>query len=238
MFNKNFVVVVKVNGKVLREVDGVVKIPFGSEYTILLKNLDTKTAAVEVSIDGQDVLDNSRLVIYGNAELELHGFLKGNDVKNKFKFIEKTEEISNYRGDRPDDGVVRVKYTFEKPTIPYWYTTKTWYQPMVYDYDRYYYGPPAGCMGNSSILCSCSSFSQQDNGDGITVKGSDDVNQRFNTVTLNTLESESHVITLKLRGTDLNKPMTVRDKVTCETCGRRSKTSAKYCENCGSYLEW
>ena len=252
MYNKNFVVVVKVNRKVLREIDSIVTIPFGNEYTILLKNLDSKTAVVNVDIDGQDVLDNSRLVIYGNSELELHGFLIGNDVKNKFKFIEKTEEISNHRGDRPDDGIIRVEYKFEKPIVCDWSWTYT--KPVYYPwYPQYPWNPNAiYCNsssdniseGGSTISCGCSSFTlssaQQDNDsdDGITVRGSDDVDQKFNNVFLNTLESESRVIVLKLRGTKSDKPMTVKDKIICDTCGRKSQAGVKWCYNCGTFLEW
>ncbi len=43
MYKQNFVVVVKCNGKILREQDSdVVYLPFGAEYSILLKNKDSR----------------------------------------------------------------------------------------------------------------------------------------------------------------------------------------------------
>jgi hypothetical protein len=116
----NFVVEVKQNGKILRVKNGAVYLPFGSEYSILLKNLNSKRASVKISIDGEDVLDNSSLVLDANASTELKGFLRGNVARNRFKFINKTKEISDHRGDRADDGLLRVEFAFEKPQPKPW----------------------------------------------------------------------------------------------------------------------
>lgn len=118
VYQEKFVAVIKVGGKVLREQGDLVTLPFGCEYEILLKNLDSRKAVVDISVDGQDVLNGSQLIVYPNSEFSLQGFLQGNHVKNKFKFIQKTKEISDHRGDRIDDGIVRVQYTFEeKPEV-------------------------------------------------------------------------------------------------------------------------
>ena len=77
VFKKNFVAVVKVGGKIMREDNGEVKIPFGSEYTILLKSKDTRKAVVSIEIDGQDVLDRKQLIVYPNSDSELQGFMDG-----------------------------------------------------------------------------------------------------------------------------------------------------------------
>ena len=113
VYKDRFVAVVKCNGRVLREKDNIITLPFGSEYSLLLKNLESRKAIARVWIDGQDVIDGS-LVLEPNSELELEGFLKGYEVGNKFKFIQKTEEIAEHRGDRIDDGVIRIEYRFEK----------------------------------------------------------------------------------------------------------------------------
>ena len=39
-FKKNMVCSIKANGKILREIDNTVRLPFNSEYSILLKNLE------------------------------------------------------------------------------------------------------------------------------------------------------------------------------------------------------
>ena len=110
----NFVVEVKQNGKILRVKNGAVYLPFGSEYSILLKNLNSVRAGIKVSIDGEDVLDNSSLVLDANSDTVLEGFLRGTVARNRFRFINKTQEISDHRGDRADDGLLRVEFAFEK----------------------------------------------------------------------------------------------------------------------------
>ena len=87
VYLKNFVAAVKVAGKVLREQDDIVYIPFGSEYSLLLKNLASTKAVVSVSIDGKDVLSGSGILLKPNESLDLEGFLKNSKVTNRFKLI-------------------------------------------------------------------------------------------------------------------------------------------------------
>ena len=115
VYSNKFIAVIKHKGKVLREFsDSTVQIPFGADYSILLKNKDTRKALVEVKVDGKDVLDGNSIIVGPNETTELKGFMKGSTVKNKFRFIKKTEEISNYRGDFLEDGLVEVTYRFER----------------------------------------------------------------------------------------------------------------------------
>jgi len=136
VYNEKLVAVIKCNGRVLREETDVVTLSFNSEYSILIKNLDSRKAVVKVSIDGQDVLSGNSLVIEPNREIELEGFMNGSIAKNRFKFIQKTKEISDFRGDRVDDGIIRIEYWFEKyvekikviQEYNYWPT----YRPIVW----------------------------------------------------------------------------------------------------------
>lgn len=107
---------VKVDGSILREFDKVVYLPFGTEYTLFFKNTSTRRVKIKVTVDGQDVMDGSSLVIEGNSTSELKRFIKNSNLHegNSFKFIEKTEKVSKHRGDRIDDGLITVEYEFEK----------------------------------------------------------------------------------------------------------------------------
>jgi hypothetical protein len=94
MYQDKFVACLKTrDGKVLREDNGVIKLPFNSEYSIYLKNLESRKAKVKISIDGKDVLDNKELLIDGNSTATIEGFLKDNVATNKFKFIEKKQKV-------------------------------------------------------------------------------------------------------------------------------------------------
>lgn len=114
-YRNKFVACIKVNGKVLREQDGEVAIPFGSEYSILLKNLNSVRAQVRVSVDGEEV-SNGWLIIQPNKELNLERSIKNNNLLkgNCFKFIERTSKIEEHRGIGSDDGLVHIEYKFEK----------------------------------------------------------------------------------------------------------------------------
>lgn len=111
MYTDKIVAVVKVGGKVLREQHGSVTLPFGSEYSILIKNLNSVRAQVKVSVDGTDATDGTHLVIPANGEVELERFIRNGNLRsgNKLKFIERTAGIESHRGIKVDDGLIRVE---------------------------------------------------------------------------------------------------------------------------------
>jgi len=121
-YQNQFVAAIISDGKILRETrengDDFISLPFGSEYSFKFKNLNSTRVAVTVTIDGEDVLDGQKLVVDPNDDLDLEGFMSGSAARNRFKFIEKTQQISDYRGDKIDDGLIRIGYQFEKkPTV-------------------------------------------------------------------------------------------------------------------------
>jgi len=244
----NFIVCVKSDGKILREKDNKVILPFGSEYTILLKNLDSRKSVVSIDIDGKDVIGGNRIIVNGNDSVELKGKMKNSNVKNRFKFIKKTEEIIDRRGDRIDDGIIRVEVTFEevihKETVKAYYD---WTWPVYYKSQSEFQcdsTPDITWMDttwtNSNIVSSCSvNQSNINNDEGITVKGSK-VKQKFDHGYTKSLESQSTVFTIRLCGTDeqkiVKKPVFTTDKFYCPTCGKSYKSNKNYCSRCGTKL--
>src|SRR5258708_34029825 len=97
MQRNNFVVAVKVNGKVLRESNDRVELPFGSEYSVLLKNLDTVRMQAQISIDGQDA--TGWLVVDPGKPVDIERLYRENRARgNRFKFIDRTYRLSGHRG--------------------------------------------------------------------------------------------------------------------------------------------
>jgi hypothetical protein len=143
MYSKNFVVVVRVNGRNLREFDNngsesCVLLPFGTEYSILAKNLESRPARLKVWIDGEDILSGNGIIIPAGKEHELHGFMNsGGKVTNSFRFIQKTEQIVNHRGDRIDDSMIRIEWQFEKQKP----VKVDVYENHIHDY-HYYHPKP------------------------------------------------------------------------------------------------
>lgn len=125
MYTNKLSACIKVNGKVLREDGDKVYIPYGAEYTISIKNHNTLRAAVNIEIDGVDATDQHDLIINANSTVEFTRFIKNGNLTsgNAFKFIERTSSIEQFRGIKQDDGLVRIKFAFERPSEnwPYLY---------------------------------------------------------------------------------------------------------------------
>ena len=132
MYNQKLVASIKSKGKVLREFKDTVYIPFASEYSILLKNLNTVRAVVNVYIDGENAVPGG-LVIDPGRTVDLERWIKNGNLSegNKFKFVERTSAIENGpRGIKMEDGLIRIEYQFELPrpiinVAPTWTTTTT-----------------------------------------------------------------------------------------------------------------
>ena len=246
MYSDKLVAVVKVNGRVLRESGGVVYIPFGSDYSIQLKNLHTTKARVGVSIDGQDVLNGCKLLVDPNDVTELEGFLQGSIVKSKFRFIEKTQEISDFRGDKIDDGLITITFEYERKMDYFQHHPYPIYRKCMDDGIKPPYEPY--CNVNDNLLNTCFTSSEatlsrgisQVNDSGITVGGGDS-NQHFNNGHFGMSDGEKHSIVIHLKGkTEDNNvivtPIEVQTKIICTSCGRKWKSNIKFCSGCGTRL--
>lgn len=125
MYSDRLAIAVKTNGKVLREFEDTVFIPFGTEYSILIKNLNTVRCSVKLSIDGEDTADGNSFIVPANGSIEIERFLTSGNLKqgNRFKFIERTDRVAEHRGgNRVDDGLIRIEYEFERepPKMTTW----------------------------------------------------------------------------------------------------------------------
>ncbi len=115
MYNNKLVASLKANGKILREFKDTVYIPFGSEYSFLLKNLHTQRAVVNIFIDGDNVVEGG-LVLDPGREVDLERYIKNGNLTegNRFKFIERTAAIEDGpRGVKLEDGLIRIEFQYE-----------------------------------------------------------------------------------------------------------------------------
>jgi hypothetical protein len=246
MYKQNFVAVIKCNGKILREQDNdVVYLPFGTEYSILLKNKDSRRALVDIEVDGKNVLNGYKIIINGDDTQEIKGFMKDMTNTNKFRFIHKTEEIQQHRGDRIDDGLIRITYQFEKCKPEPVYIDPLVYRPRFNSYSTYTYGYDCGRGSTNLRDCgdvwtmNCCSVPLSD--EGITVKGNE-INQNYSYGSIDSLESNVYTMVFHLKGltkskTKVKSPITTKVKLKCSSCGRKNKSFNKFCYNCGTFLE-
>ena len=127
MYSNKLATAIKVDGKVLREFKDTVYIPYGSEYTILIKNLHTTRAVVNVFIDGENVVPGG-LVVDPGREVDLERWVKNGNLSegNRFKFIERTAAVEEGpRGIKLEDGLIRIEHEFEQARPILWGTTTT-----------------------------------------------------------------------------------------------------------------
>ncbi len=277
MYQSKLVASLKANGKILREFKDTVYIPFGSEYSILIKNLNTQRACVNVFLDGENVVP-SGLVVNAGQEIDLERWIKNGNLSegNRFKFIERTGAIENGpRGIKLEDGLVRIEFQYEKPRPVINVADRSWTTTSSPWGGVYASGASASYNVNGALrsvdfskgeamkasAASATNTTLQSmnignaseihdgratmdcaiNDVGITVPGSKST-QRFTEVTMGVMEAEKHTIVLKLLGETpdnkpVSKPVTVKAKPKCTTCGKMNKAHAKFCVECGTALE-
>ena len=237
MYGNKLAAAIKVDGKVLREFKDTVHIPFGSEYAITIKNLHTTRAVVSVYIDGDNMVPGG-LVLNAGQSIDLERSIRNNNLTegNKFKFIERTGQIENHRGIGIEDGLVRIEYQFELPAVvPQW-------SSILRDVNRGWItasgasGATYSSVSPTSASLNSVNVSQSFNDAGITVPGSKST-QSFSTTYVGAMESTTHNLVFKLFGGTMPKPITVKHKPKCVTCGKQNKATAKFCTECGTALE-
>lgn len=283
MYNEKLVASIKVKGKILREFKDKVYVPFGAEYSILLKNLNTVRAVVNIFIDGENAVPGG-LVLNAGQSVDLERWVKNGNLQegNCFKFIERTSAIENGpRGIKEEDGLVRIEYQFELPrpilnvlnvrNDP-WNrsfgnpSTGDWIVPQgtvsttsfnvggVLRGADYSKGEQVKSMAATAIdnYCATNSIVSQSEchegsatmdwcDAGITVPGSRST-QSFQTTTVGALDPTIHNIILHIVGDlgnnkPVEKPVTVKAKQQCETCGHTNKATANFCTKCGTSLK-
>ena len=260
MYSDKFVIAVKHDGKILQESGDIVQLPFGSEYSVLLKNLNTARASVKISIDGNSISENSNFIIDVNESIDIERFIKNKNMTegNKFKFIERNDAVTLHRGIKAEDGLIRVEFQFEEVS----------YAPIIqsnylsqYSHQKNYSGDFQGEYTNvvnsqhsptatpQGVFKSAKSLDRRITQDshqisasignmaGITAPGSKS-NQTFKIVSDFPLQSQKFSMILRLVGIQSQKPhIYTRSNVACEICGKASKSGANFCATCGSSLE-
>lgn len=247
MYCNKLVACIKVDGKILREDKDTVAVPFGSEYSIYIKNLAYVRAMVRLNIDGDNKSDGWFIVpALGNIEIE-RSIVNGNlDKGHRFKFIERTSQIENHRGIRAEDGIVMIEYKFEKvytpPKVDFGYYS--WPQQFQYNNAPNFGGlvrtTSSGIAGSSSRTMSFSYNSMQSNTAGITAEGAVS-DQKFTYGSWFTTEDSTNVIVLKLVGAinevQVVEPITVKTKSKCPNCGMLNPFGNRFCPACGTGLQ-
>jgi len=244
MFRNNMIVSIKSNSKFLKEDGEYVRLPFGSEYSIYMKNQNETDALVSITIDGQDVLSGNKIILRSKSVLDLEGFLDGGQVRNKFRFIERTDRIDEHRGIRPDDGIISISFTYEKekpkyqPYVVYYPKWEWKYVPYTITTTAYPSTIIQGGTINSGYSSNYAVYTNYSNNlineNGITVEGSR-TSQNFGYGWLGEMEDVSTTMSLKLLGLkNETEKIYTSDLHNCKICGYKSKKNFNFCPECGT----
>jgi hypothetical protein len=164
MYKDGFVLSILKDGKPLNEIEGIVRIPFDSEYQIRLRNKNWVNCKAKVYIDGAPVSQLGNFVINSQGVIDLERFLDSSlDEGARFKFVHKDHgEVSD--PDNEENGVIRVEF-YKASSITYTITTNNYpYSPWIYhDYSG---ARPWGSDDSDTLDWSYSNDNKTSDGDG------------------------------------------------------------------------
>jgi hypothetical protein len=119
MYSNKFVMCVLISGHVQKELaNGVVPIPFGSEYTLRFRNKHNRRAVVQIYIDGENV-SGGGYVINANDSVDIK---RHSDVDRAFKFVSlDSEEAYEHGKNGPNTdkvkGTIEARFYLEKEVV-------------------------------------------------------------------------------------------------------------------------
>lgn len=122
MYRNKFVVVVIVDGKIQQETaSGTCEIPFGSQYTIRLRNRNSKRAVCNLYIDGENV-SGGGFIIEANSHVDIERPVHSN---RKFLFDSIDSENAYDQGknahfENYNHGLIEAKFALERVYQPYY----------------------------------------------------------------------------------------------------------------------
>lgn len=259
MYQHKLAAAIQVSGKNLREFDDTVYLPFGSEYSIYLKNLNTVRASVSVEIDGESVADGGRFIIGPNQLLDVERFIKQGNLHrgNRFKFIRRSKAVEKGRGIRAEDGLVRIEFQFEHLQAVHYHsndwggvgaTGSAGLSGPGGPYGHGVRGIGSNTVGSYDPLSATEDFYFASTGKGtvlnnvgITAPGSVS-DQQFITVSSFPLDPMRHAIIFRLLGKAdggrrVTQSYTTKTRATCITCRTKNASGARFCTTCGTSLQ-
>ena len=130
---------VLVDGKIVKEENGVAKVPFNRDYQIRMRNKSNKRVCCDLYIDGELVNSTGQLVIWANDYIDLQGFIKKDSNNRTFRFV----KLSDGRVRQPNEeqnGVIECKFYFEKE-VPVTKVIEEHVHHHYHDYDVWYNRP-------------------------------------------------------------------------------------------------
>lgn len=128
-----------INGTPQKELaNGVVKVPFGTEYELRFRNKNDRNAVVQIFIDGENV-SGGGYVVRANSHIDIK---RHSDKDRSFKFVSLDSEAAvDFGKNGPNEdkvkGTIEARFFFEKE-VP-----KPVYVPYVWHHIHYNHNMPS-----------------------------------------------------------------------------------------------
>jgi len=110
MYKDTIAIAIKHGNKPLPEFNNKFLIPDNTSFSIFLKNMNQKTAYINVFINEKKVTLN-KIKLKNKESIDIHRF---EDTNHTFHFIKKTLELQKQRENQLEDGLIRIEVDFEK----------------------------------------------------------------------------------------------------------------------------
>jgi len=142
MYNNNFVASILVNGRISKEDGNVVKVPFGNEFAVRLRNKLNNPAAVDLYVNGTRVNQVGQLLIPANSHLDIDRWVFADKTDRKLIFVKSGDSRVSEPGES-ENGHVEARFYELNDSIQ---TIETHihhhdYWPYYIYVDRYYAYP-------------------------------------------------------------------------------------------------
>jgi len=137
VYSNKFVMCVLVNGRPQKELaNGVVTLPFGTEYVLRFRNKNNRRAVVQIYIDGENV-SGAGYIVNANDYTDIK---RHHDVDRAFKFVSLDSEDAiehGKNGPNPDKvkGTIEARFYLEKEQ------PQVIYRDVHHHHDHYYPRP-------------------------------------------------------------------------------------------------
>lgn len=140
-YKNKFVVCVIVDGNIVKELDnGQVNLPFGTEYTLRLRNKHPRRAICKLSIDGENV-SSGGFIIGANSYIDIE---RPANIAKKFKFVSlDSEEAHDFGKNGPNPnktkGTIVAEFALELGCDPYGGCQPVPMSKWEWDWQKYRY---------------------------------------------------------------------------------------------------
>ncbi len=244
VYASKFVFTVLLNGHVQKELsNGIIPIPFGSEYGLRFRNKHTRRAVVKFTIDGEDA-SGSGYIINSNSAIDIH---RHSHKDARFKFVSlESAEATDFGKNGPNDGskgVIEARFYLEKEITwktPLAFQPPTTYPPMWTQIPGTTWGSYTDninfCTTGNANLEHLKSASASCDFDappiqvGCTVEG----NQSFQTFSTSWIDLETNFVSILATLKGFHPEHSPAEVVFCVGCGRKkSRQTDNFCGTCG-----